>query len=301
MLTMSTKPETVIQAAKGELGSPYVFGAWGQLCTPDMRKKYAGYNPDHAAAIRRKCPVLLGKADDCEGCQFEGKRAFDCRGFTHWCLLQVGIDIKGGGATSQYNDALNWSKRGDIAEMPDVVCCVFMRNGKTMKHTGLHIGGGVIVHCSAGVQYGKVSDKGWTDYAIPAGLYDQQEEAEARMVYRVGSRGDAVRQLQEWLNQLGYDCGKADGVYGTKTEAAVRRFQGDHGLAADGIAGDRTQAALTAEITKAGKPSDDGGEADSGVSEPSEGVLDAVIAGLDRIANEIKELLQILREGGAGQ
>ena len=298
---MNSKPETVVQAAKGELGSPYVFGAWGQLCTPDMRKKYAGYNPDYAAAIRRKCPVLLGKADDCEGCQFEGKRAFDCRGFTHWCLLQVGIDIKGGGATSQYNNALNWSKRGDIAEMPDVVCCVFMRNGKTMKHTGLHIGGGVIVHCSAGVQYGKVSDKGWADYAIPAGLYDQQEEAEARMVYRVGSKGDAVRQLQEWLNQLGYDCGKADGVYGTKTEAAVRRFQGDHGLAADGIAGDRTQAALTAEVTKAGKPSDDGGEADGGVSEPSGGVLDAVIAGLDRIANEIKELLQILKEGGAGQ
>ena len=291
-----SKAQTVIEAAKDQIGSPYVFGAWGQFCTPSMRKKYAGYNPDYASAIRRKCPVLLGKADDCEGCQFEGKRAFDCRGFTHWCLLQVGIDIKGGGATSQYNNALNWSKRGDIAEMPDVVCCVFMRNG-----TGLHIGDGVIVHCSAGVQYGKVSDKGWTDYAIPAGLYDQQEEAEARMVYRVGSKGDAVRQLQEWLNQLGYDCGKADGVYGTKTEAAVRRFQGDNGLAADGIAGDKTQAALTAEVTKAGKPSDDGGEADSGVSEPSAGFLTEAITKVEHIRNEINELLQILKEGGAGQ
>lgn len=296
-----SKAQTVIEAAKDQIGSPYVYGAWGQYCTPSMRKKYAGYSPNYAAAIRRKCPVLLGKADDCEGCQFEGKRAFDCRGFTHWCLLQVGIDIKGSGATSQYNNALNWSKRGDIAEMPDVVCCVFMRNGKTMKHTGLHIGGGVIVHCSAGVQYGKVSDKGWTDYAIPAGLYDQQEEADARVIYRVGSKGDTVRQLQEWLNQLGYDCGKADGVYGTKTEAAVRRFQGDHGLAADGIAGDKTQAALTAEVTNTGKPSDDGGEADSGVSEPSVSILAEAIAKAERIGNEINELLQILKEGGAGQ
>ena len=298
---MSSKAETVIQAAKGELGSPYVFGAWGQLCTPPLRKKYAGYNPDYAAAIRRKCPVLLGKADDCEGCQFEGKRAFDCRGFTHWCLLQVGIDIKGGGSTSQYNEPLNWSKRGEITEMPDVVCCVFMKDGKSMKHTGLHVGGGVIIHCSAGVQYGSVADKGWTHYAVPVGLYDQQEETEARMVYRVGSRGGAVRQIQGWLNQLGYDCGKADGVYGAKTEAAVRRFQGNHGLAADGIAGDRTQAALTAEITKAGKPSDDGGEAYSGVSEPHAGILAEAITKAERISNEINELLQILKEGGAGQ
>ena len=125
-----TKPETVIQAAKEQLGSPYVFGTWGSICTPALRKRYAGYNPSHKQAIYKACPVLSGKQEDCEGCRYEGKLAFDCRGFTHWCLLQAGIDIKGSGATSQYNTAANWMLKGSVDDMPDLVCCVFKQSGK---------------------------------------------------------------------------------------------------------------------------------------------------------------------------
>ena len=87
-------------------------------------------------------------------CQYEGKRAFDCRGFTHWCLKQVGIDISGGTVSSQYNAAKNWAQRGSVANMPDVVACVFQKSGSSMPHTGLHIGGGVIIHCSGEVKIG---------------------------------------------------------------------------------------------------------------------------------------------------
>ena len=46
-----TKPEIVNESAKSELGSPYVYGTWGQLCTPSLRKRYANYNKQHKKKI----------------------------------------------------------------------------------------------------------------------------------------------------------------------------------------------------------------------------------------------------------
>ena len=78
---------------------------------------------------------------------------------------------------------------------------------------------------------------------------------------RNGSRGDAVKALQEKLNSLGYNSGTADGIFGAKTEAAVKQFQKANGLTADGIVGKKTLAALdgtkaptvTKELTDAEK------------------------------------------------
>ena len=63
------------------------------------------------------------------------------------------------------------------------------------------------------------------------------------MVYR-GSRGDAVRKLQELLNKKGFDCGAVDGIFGSKTYAAVVTFQKANGLGADGIVGPLTWGKL---------------------------------------------------------
>ena len=52
--------------------------------------------------------------------------------------------------------------------------------------------------------------------------------------------------LQHALNVLGYSGGKADGIYGGKTVAAVKKFQKAAGLKADGIAGTKTLQALAA-------------------------------------------------------
>lgn len=61
-----------------------------------------------------------------------------------------------------------------------------------------------------------------------------------------GSRGDDVRKLQQALQSAGYDIGStgADGIYGGRTQEAVRRYQQQNGLSADGIAGDLTQGKL---------------------------------------------------------
>ncbi len=61
-----------------------------------------------------------------------------------------------------------------------------------------------------------------------------------------GDKGDAVRRVQERLNELGYDCGKADGVFGSDTREALLYFQGDAGLRESGIATEATQRKLFA-------------------------------------------------------
>lgn len=63
-------------------------------------------------------------------------------------------------------------------------------------------------------------------------------------ILRLGSRGDAVRRVQERLAALGYDPGPVDGIYGWLTFAAVRDFQRDFRLDADGVVGRRVRAVL---------------------------------------------------------
>lgn len=57
-------------------------------------------------------------------------------------------------------------------------------------------------------------------------------------------RGEDVKVLQQALNQRGYDCGKIDGAYGSKTKSAVSAFQKSSGLTVDGITGKNTVTTL---------------------------------------------------------
>ena len=61
---------------------------------------------------------------------------------------------------------------------------------------------------------------------------------------QVGDNGDEVRRLQEALAQYGYYEGDIDGRYGNQTRRAVERFQYQHGLSSDGIAGRNTLTVL---------------------------------------------------------
>ena len=70
---------------------------------------------------------------------------------------------------------------------------------------------------------------------------------------RQGSTGSAVEQLQFWLNTLAqYDAGipstAVDGVFGSRTAAAVRAFQRREGLTVDGVVGRTTWTALYDEF-----------------------------------------------------
>ena len=61
---------------------------------------------------------------------------------------------------------------------------------------------------------------------------------------RLGVGNKNVKSAQLLLNGWGLDCGAADGIFGSKTDAAVKAFQEARGLSADGIIGAQTWAAL---------------------------------------------------------
>ena len=67
-----------------------------------------------------------------------------------------------------------------------------------------------------------------------------------------GSKGGAVKGLQNALVARSYDPGPIDGVFGSVTEDAVRNFQSDSGLTPDGIAGPITWQALYIYVVQSG-------------------------------------------------
>lgn len=81
-------------------------------------------------------------------------------------------------------------------------------------------------------------------YGISPAMPVETTTVVGRPMVSYGSRGDAVRKLQELLNALGYDCGSVDGIFGSKTKAAVLAFQKANGLGVDGIVGPLTWAKL---------------------------------------------------------
>lgn len=73
---------------------------------------------------------------------------------------------------------------------------------------------------------------------------DTVENRSAQTLSKFGSTGQEVRSIQTKLKNWGYYSGDIDGIYGSKTKAAVVYFQQKNGLTADGVAGPKTLAAL---------------------------------------------------------
>lgn len=69
-----------------------------------------------------------------------------------------------------------------------------------------------------------------------------------------GMSGNNVKHLQSFLNWAGYDCGKADGSFGTKTYKALKAWQEASNLTADGRFGKASLAAATRQVAKLAKP-----------------------------------------------
>lgn len=65
-------------------------------------------------------------------------------------------------------------------------------------------------------------------------------------------RGDDVADLQRSLNQVGFDCGRPDGIFGPAATRALVDFQRNSGLVADGICGRETVRTLRLVSEKSG-------------------------------------------------
>lgn len=89
-------------------------------------------------------------------------------------------------------------------------------------------------------------------------------------LYKKGSTGATVTEIQTRLKAWGYYTGAVDGTYGSATEKAVKYFQQSNGLTADGQAGSETLAALG--LPTGGGSASGGG--DGGSSGSGEGDID---------------------------
>lgn len=112
-------------------------------------------------------------------------------------------------------------------------------------------GGTVEAHSAArGVIAGTLSGRRWTHGVLVPGVkYDTAPAVplDTPTVYRLTSpylAGDVVREIQERLIIQGYQLGRADGVFGPRTYAAVLEYQRNQGLMPDGEVGPLTLAAL---------------------------------------------------------
>jgi len=250
-----SKQEIVWNTALACVDWPYVYSSWGDPCTPSERRKRYRMCPSHET-IKTKCKAF--DSGDCSGCKWypggERVRCYDCRGFTDWCLKQIGFDLYGDTCGTQWKHEANWTAKGTIESMPKgVLCCLFVYKDGKWQHTGFGLNDETC-ECGNNVQYFAKRKAKWTHWAVPAGLDgaipDPQPEPTPtpgkRPTLRQGDRGVYVVELQTDLVKLGYGIGPCgiDGVYGKSTKAAVETFQYDHKLVIDGICGPKTWEAI---------------------------------------------------------
>ncbi len=211
--------------------SIYVWGAQGQkkptITEAWIRKREkTKRNADRAIAHWKK-EVRDGYGDVL--------RAFDCSGLGTFFFLKHGLIDHDVNAEGLRDLCVPISRRelreGDMT---------FRMSGGRAVHVGYAIGSERVIEArgrDVGVVESKVS--GWDRYGRPP--FFLSRELKLTKPYM---RGEDVLEVQRALKESGYDPGQIDGVYGKKTERAVRRFQKANGLKADGIAGKRTFAAL---------------------------------------------------------
>ncbi len=211
--------------------SIYVWGAQGQkkptITEAWIRKREkTKRNADRAIAHWKK-EVRAGYGDVL--------RAFDCSGLGVYFFLKhdlIDHDVNAEGLRKLCRTISKRDVReGDMAFR--------MSEGRAV-HVGYAIDEDRVIEAK-GRDVGVVESplSGWDRYGRPS-FFTSRE----LMLTTPYMRGDDVRELQKALQEQGFDPGQIDGVFGKKTERAVKRFQKACGLKADGIAGKNTFFAL---------------------------------------------------------
>ena len=231
-----TRLEAIRSWALNQIGSAYVYGATGGLCTPQLRRDRIQQYPHMQSAITQYCPVLRGDFTACAGCRHYGRSAFDCAQFTRRALQTGGLMFPSG-ATSQWR-AGAYHIKGEFRAVPKgVLCLLFRQDGDQMQHVGLHLGDGRVVDArshKAGVVLTQLHDYPWTHYAVPA-----IGEAQKAPPLTLGARGEAVRDLQRLLVHQGEPLPRygIDGHFGLETLGALNAVQRRLGLSISPHAG----------------------------------------------------------------
>ena len=160
----------------------------------------------------------------------------DCSALVRVCLKFCGIDVPEAFRTGNMPKYLLDS--GEFVELtgskytdqPDYLGAGDILVTKTSGHT--------VAAISSGDKYEGVIESKPKEFGVD--------------VLKRGDEGEAVRLMQIYLDQLGYDLGSSgkDGDFGPKTETALKAFQQDNGLTVDGEFGEKSHAAMMALIEK---------------------------------------------------
>lgn len=188
--------------------------------------------------------VLLKYADNLgKGFDMSKARAFDCSGLGVYFFLKNGIIKSDMTANGLF-------KLGKEVKMTKVREGDFVVKNKTSKGTWGHIGYVVLIDG----EYKVVEAKGRA-YGVVISDIDSWQAASRPdwwetsvfhffRLLRKGDRGEDVQVLQEMLVDKEVREIVCDGVFGAKTEEAVKAFQKASGLKVDGVVGEKTVIAL---------------------------------------------------------
>lgn len=219
----------------------YIWGQWGGTWTQAKQN-----------AASREMTVKYGS-------KWIGHRVADCSGLFRWAYSELGEAIAHGSNSifDRYCSAKGTLKNGKRTDGADLLpgTAVFTGDAKEHGHIGLYIGNGKVIEAAGtrqGVIKSDVTDSKWTywgelkavDYGYPES--PSTPPTVERPTLRRGDKGDAVILLQSELIRLGYPLPKygIDGDFGKETEMAVKQFQQDNRLTADGVVGPKTWKAL---------------------------------------------------------
>ena len=226
-------------------GWGYIWGRYGQVWTQ------ANQN-----AATREMTVKYGQ-------KWVGHRVADCSGLGYWAFQDLGGYIYHGSNTiwKEYVtcrcDLKNGARADGAAMLPgDPVFKRRTENGAVNRHhIGYYVGGDTVIEAK-GTQSGVVTSKLSSWHETAHWLNVEYEGGKIFVDYptlKRGSTGEAVRRLQELLNEKEITAEPlvVDGKFGAKTENAVVLFQAANDLTPDGVCGQSTWAALTGETPPA--------------------------------------------------
>lgn len=242
-------------------GWVYWYGTCGYACTESLLQSKTRQYPDHYGEKRMtKYKKHIA----------EGRVASDCIGLFKSYAWDKDDDIdtrassygSNGQPDKGAKQTLNACKvKGPISTIPEIPGLAVWT--KTGGHIGLYVGNGEVLELrdfTNGFKRSQLRDRSFVTWGLyPYTTYTPEQEAIAKAVadtvvddstptLRKGSNGAAVKEVQNLLLSHGYKLPNhgADGDYGAETVKAVKEFQKDNGLTADGICGPKTWKALRA-------------------------------------------------------